>query len=305
MTTWYSNYHPSLGHRRWEDARGSERGGGFISHGGDERKVRMFAEEVEAGDLLYVKLVEGPNGKNPLVPKSGFVGIARALAAALPSDHAQLLVDGQWLSFDDVPKIGLHDHPNGAKEYVLPVEWLVLLDEPLPVPSVAYRQWVLNLDTAPTGPRSIETLTGLLPLDPTARSMTPAAPSPVDGGQGYSDLTWEVERVGMSAVLAHFEADGWEVEDVSAQDGLGYDVVATDGDQVLYVEVKATAGTRPWVWFTPSEIRAAEAHPEQWWVAVVTRARSPEPDELQWFTAADAIDSAQPDRFRARLGEPN
>jgi hypothetical protein len=109
----------------------------------------------------------------------------------------------------------------------------------------------------------------------------------------------------MFAVVAHFEADGWVVEDVSAQDGLGYDLVATDGDQVLYVEVKATAGTRPWVWFTRSEIQAAEAYPEQWRAAVVTRARSPEPDELQWFTAAAVIDSAQPDRFRARLGAPS
>lgn len=194
---------------------------------------------------------------------------------------------------DNVPKIGRHDHPNGATEYVLPVEWLVLLDEPLPVPSVAYRQWVLNLDTAPTGPLSTATLTGLLPLDPTARSMTPAPPSPVDGGQVYSDLTWEVERVGMSAVLAHFEADGWVVEDVSAHDGLGYDVVATDGHQALYVEVKATAGTRPWVWFTRSEIRAAEAYPEQWWAAVVTRARSPS------TTSPGPVATALPDAARS------
>lgn len=83
------------------------------------------------------------------------MGVARALAAALPHDRARLLVDGQWVSFDDVPKIGSYDHPNGATEYVLPVEWLVLLDDPLPI-RLAYRQWVVNLDTVPTGPPSIE-----------------------------------------------------------------------------------------------------------------------------------------------------
>jgi hypothetical protein len=69
VTLWFSNYHPSLSGRRWADARGSERGGGFISHGGSDARVRQFAEDVKAGDLLYVKvLARGPEDRDPLVP---------------------------------------------------------------------------------------------------------------------------------------------------------------------------------------------------------------------------------------------
>lgn len=120
-------------------------------------------------------------------------------------------------------------------------------------------------------------------------------------GTGFGDPHQNqiVERAAMEAVTVCYEADDWEVEDVSL-DKVGWDLTCTHktSGERAGVEVKGLSGDRPVVLLTGNEIRAASEEPG-WVSAVVTRALS-NPTVVE-YTAEAALTAAKPYLFKADL----
>jgi Protein NO VEIN, C-terminal/EVE domain len=122
-----------------------------------------------------------------------------------------------------------------------------------------------------------------------------------DRGAGFGsiDQNRAVEDAAMAAVVATYESEGWDVEDVSA-DKLGWDLACTHPDgSTAKVEVKGVSGNRPIVLLTANEIRAGREEPD-WVLAVVTRALA-ESREILVFDSDDALAAAAPYVYRADM----
>jgi hypothetical protein len=65
----------------------------------------------------------------------------------------------------------------------------------------------------------------------------------------------------MNVAKEHFLELGYEVEDTSANKP--YDLVATKGEETLYVEVKGTTTPGAQVFLTKNEVKHAREHPKQ------------------------------------------
>jgi hypothetical protein len=70
--------------------------------------------------------------------------------------------------------------------------------------------------------------------------------------------TKEVEAAGIRLVSAHLAGDGWRVRSVESMK-VGYDLLCTNGDEELHVEVKATRADWPAFIITEAELRRAES----------------------------------------------
>ena len=110
--------------------------------------------------------------------------------------------------------------------------------------------------------QGVERLTTVLVLphpdrdDPEVKNLRPSA---------------ETELTAMRVVMEHEEAQGRQVEDVSAKN-LGYDVTSLDlktGDLKL-IEVKGLAAETGTILLSPNEHRVAEDRPDCFWLYVVT-----------------------------------
>ena len=110
--------------------------------------------------------------------------------------------------------------------------------------------------------QAVERLTTALVLphpnrdDPDVKNLKPSA---------------ETELTAMRVVMEHEQAQGRQVEDVSAKN-LGYDVTSLDtrtGDLKL-IEVKGLAAETGTILLSPNEHRVAEDRPDCFWLYVVT-----------------------------------
>lgn len=83
-------------------------------------------------------------------------------------------------------------------------------------------------------------------------------------GQGFAssaEFRKAVEEHAMAMAIHHFRALGYLVEDTSQT--RPYDLVATRGDESLYVEVKGTTSAGTDVFLTKNEVAHARSHREQ------------------------------------------
>ncbi|GAA0589290.1 protein NO VEIN domain-containing protein [Caenispirillum bisanense] len=80
-------------------------------------------------------------------------------------------------------------------------------------------------------------------------------------GKGPVDakLRKEIEEAAVQHVWSHFEQLGFAIEDLQ-KDCVGYDLLATKGDEILCVEVKGRSGSEPVADFTPNEFDAIKRH---------------------------------------------
>jgi Domain of unknown function (DUF3883) len=107
----------------------------------------------------------------------------------------------------------------------------------------------------------------------------------------------KVEQAAISAVTAYYQAGGRTVDNVSMAK-VGWDLTCTSGRQTARVEVKGVRGTRPIVFLTANELRAAQ-EVDGWYLAVVTRAL--EDAVVTQYAAQKAIAAALPYAYRANL----
>lgn len=118
-------------------------------------------------------------------------------------------------------------------------------------------------------------------------------------GFGSAEQNAAVEDAAMATVIASYEYEGWDVEDVSA-DKLGWDLASTHQDgSTAKVEVKGVSGNQPIVLLTANEIRAAREEPD-WVLAVVTRALV-DSREIWVFDSSEAVAAATPYVYRADM----
>jgi hypothetical protein len=118
-----------------------------------------------------------------------------------------------------------------------------------------------------------------------------------NGGQGFgtADHNRLVEHEAMDFAIRGYEAEGYEVSDVSDQN-LGWDLEARLAKKVVYVEVKGATGPLPEFFLTPNEHRAAVERPN--WVAVViTEVFGAEPSWFE-FSGTDVVAAARPIMYR-------
>jgi hypothetical protein len=90
-------------------------------------------------------------------------------------------------------------------------------------------------------------------------------------GQGFlysAKVRRAVELRAMAVAEKHFTKDGWHVADHSANKP--YDLLATKGNQKLFIEVKGSQGNGSFVFLTPNEVKWARKHHPQTILAVVT-----------------------------------
>lgn len=81
----------------------------------------------------------------------------------------------------------------------------------------------------------------------------------------------EVEAAGMAKVWEHYEARGYDLEDVSKAN-LGWDLEATSGKLTLRIEVKGLSGKVANIELTPHEYTAFLAHALDYRLCIVTSA---------------------------------
>ncbi|VXB45039.1 DUF3883 domain-containing protein [Nocardioides sp. AX2bis] len=120
------------------------------------------------------------------------------------------------------------------------------------------------------------------------------------GGAGHGSPAKNaiVEAIAMAAVIEHY-GDEWTYDDVSS-DKVGWDITFkhTRSGEIVRAEVKGLSGTKPIVFLTANEIRAAE-NQVGWRLAVVTSAlNSP---KVWHYTADQALDVAKPYVYKAAL----
>jgi hypothetical protein len=143
----------------------------------------------------------------------------------------------------------------------------------------------------------------LQPLTPTLTAATGEEEITVTShgaGFGTAAQRQAAEDAAMQTVRKHYEAAGWNVQDVSALK-CGWDLTCSRGNQVEKVEVKGVSGAKPSVLLTANELRAAAAHKE-WTLAVVTFATTA--PLLSSYSSAQTRKAAAPYVFRADLSTP-
>lgn len=112
---------------------------------------------------------------------------------------------------------------------------------------------------------------------------------------GRSEHNRLVELEAMEFVTAGYEAEHYDVSDVSKQN-LGWDLEARRGGKTSYIEVKGTTGPLPEFFLTPNEHRAA-AEQQNWIAVVITAIFSNDP---AWYelSGADVLAAARPTQYR-------
>ena len=116
-------------------------------------------------------------------------------------------------------------------------------------------------------------------------------------GYGTAEQNAQVEQAAMNTVRAHFESQGWKVEDVSRAN-VGWDLTARRGAATTHIEVKGVSGTRPHFLLTVNEHATAQSDP-QWRLAVVTLALTD--PSLNFHEAGAVLAASEPHTFRVRL----
>ncbi len=116
-------------------------------------------------------------------------------------------------------------------------------------------------------------------------------------GYGTAEHNAKVEKAAMDTVRAHFESEGWQVEDVS-RDNVGWDLTARRGAVTAHLEVKGISGTRPHFLLTVNEHATAASDPD-WRLAVVTLALTD--PTLSIHEAGAVLSASEPHTFRVRL----
>lgn len=92
-----------------------------------------------------------------------------------------------------------------------------------------------------------------------AQTLPPAAPG---GGQGHQTLTAiriKIEMAAQNRLMAHFESEGWTVEDTHLTHP--YDAKAIRGREVCYLEAKGTQSNGATVIVTKGEVDHARNNP--------------------------------------------
>jgi hypothetical protein len=120
-------------------------------------------------------------------------------------------------------------------------------------------------------------------------------------GFGTAEHNREVEEAALRFVTQRYQAQGWEVFDVSGQH-LGYDLRCTRGAEEAHIEVKGVAGTVPTFLLTENERQSAATDP-LWGVAVVTGALEPSPELLE-VGGAELLASWRLDPVTWRVSRP-
>jgi hypothetical protein len=101
------------------------------------------------------------------------------------------------------------------------------------------------------------------PLSPTPSAEGASTSSEQRGGQGYSTSAAEraaLERASMKDATEFFESRGYSVEDKSANSP--YDLLCTQNNERLYVEVKGTTTNGSSIHLTRGEVEHAREHEE-------------------------------------------
>lgn len=109
------------------------------------------------------------------------------------------------------------------------------------------------------------------------------APAAVKGvGAGFGDPLGnrQVEQAAIAATARHLRRQGWAVVDVSAQRGLGYDLLARREGQEQHVEVKGIRGTALRFVITDAELRASRRDGR--WCLALVRAAVDDPRVELW-----------------------
>jgi hypothetical protein len=100
-----------------------------------------------------------------------------------------------------------------------------------------------------------------------------------------------VEIAAVSHVTGHYEANGWAVRSVEAEN-LGHDLVARRGRRELHLEVKGLAGPVPRFNLTANEYRAAQTD-SRFKLCLVTSATTPSHRTLHEWSGSDLIATGQ------------
>lgn len=109
---WYVSFGESPDGRDWDDARKY----GFVSAGGGEWFSKTL-RKLPVGARVFA-----------CIPKVGYVGVGTVIGAAVPFEHAELIMDGQISKLAALPLKGNYQRrPSTAaednREYVVPVTW--------------------------------------------------------------------------------------------------------------------------------------------------------------------------------------
>lgn len=121
-------------------------------------------------------------------------------------------------------------------------------------------------------------------------------------GAGYGNPVTNkiVEEAAVAMVTAHYEALGYDVEDVGSQK-LGWDLTCSSRiNGLVRVEVKGVAGQDPSILLTRNELRSARED-KYWELAMVTSALTD--PSLAIYTADDVIEHAQGYVYQVDLGD--
>lgn len=119
--------------------------------------------------------------------------------------------------------------------------------------------------------REIEAETHLLPNDPVVLGVARVSPLPSQA-KGMSPDP-EIEKIGMEVAMQYEQNQGRTPVDISSQN-LGYDIRSSGGDDTCrYIEVKARA-VEGVVALTPNEWLMANRLGEEYWLYIITNAKS-------------------------------
>lgn len=132
---------------------------------------------------------------------------------------------------------------------------------------------------------------------------SPASPiSTGKSGAGFGSAIQNaiVEKRAMDVVVAHYEARGYRVEDVSARK-LGWDLTATSKKKkkIRHVEVKGVSGSTPKILLTQNEAKKATANP-LWELAIVVEALSAKP-RIMIFPPDAVLDAVKTFMWQANM----
>lgn len=95
-----------------------------------------------------------------------------------------------------------------------------------------------------------------------------------------------VEDAAMKHVWAHYEDQGYDLEDVS-KENRGWDIEATSGALTLTIEVKGLSGNTPHIELTPNEYKAFSAKSHTYRLCIVNAALSAPSLAVCRFNLAD------------------
>lgn len=187
-----------------------------------------------------------------------------------------------------------------AVDWFVPTD-IVVLDEPILAADVRAHHPELQHSEVFRSPqqanpswiskRELALLEDLLPEWPDRDAQAGGTITIGSAGAGYGNPVTNkiVEEAAIAEVTAHYEALGYNVEDVGSQK-LGWDLTCSSRMGGLRrVEVKGVAGQNPSVLLTRNELRSAQKD-KYWELAVVTSALTQ--PTLAVFTAEDVIRSA-------------